>query len=241
MSRPAFTTRLRKLRLNLCLCLSVTAGIALGLPAARSENSPAPKAAPTNRPSDWKDLFDGKTLAGWTPSKFATQREVSVEKSFQGGGGAIVMELGEELSGITWANAADLPVVNYEIALEAMKLDGDDFFCGLTFPVGKSSCSFIAGGWGGTIVGLSSVDGMDASENETSTSRAFDRNRWYRLRVRVTPEKIEAWIDDEQVVDLATKDRKITIRYGAIENSLPLGIAAYQTRTAVRGIRLRRL
>lgn len=241
MSRPAFTTRLRKLRLNLFLCLGVTAGITPGIPAARSENSPAPKAAPADRPAAWQDLFDGKTLAGWKPSKFATQREVSVEKSFQGGGGAIVMELGEELSGITRENAADLPVVNYEIALEAMKLDGDDFFCGLTFPVGKSSCSFIAGGWGGTIVGLSSVDGMDASENETSSSRAFDRNRWYRIRVRVTPEKIEAWIDDEQVVDLPTKDRKITIRYGAIENSLPLGIAAYQTRTAVRAIRLRRL
>ena len=52
---------------------------------------------------------------------------------------------------------------------------------------------------------------------------------------------IASGIDDEQVVDLPTKDRKITIRYGAIENSLPLGIAAYQTRTAVRGIRLRRL
>ena len=223
----------------------ITAAIALlsaGIAGSASEKSPpGPSAAKSVDSNGWKTLFDGKTLAGWKPSKFATQREVSVEKSFQGGGGAIVMELGEELSGITWANAADLPVLNYEIALEAMKLDGDDFFCGLTFPVGKSSCSFIAGGWGGTIVGLSSVDGMDASENETSSSRAFDRNRWYRIRVRVTAEKIAAWIDDEQVVDLPTKDRKITIRYGAIENSLPLGIAAYQTRTAVRGIRLRRL
>lgn len=209
--------------------------------AAAEKSLAKPPPSRTAAPGAWQDLFDGKTLAGWTPSKFATQREVSVEKSFQGGGGAIVMELGEELSGITWANAADLPVVNYEIALEAMKLDGDDFFCGLTFPVGKTSCSFIVGGWGGTIVGLSSVDGMDASENETSSSREFDRNRWYRLRVRVTPDKIEAWIDDEQVVDLPTKDRKITIRYGAIENSLPLGIAAYQTRAAVRAIRLRRL
>lgn len=221
------------------LATALLSGVVAGAAVEKSSAKPPPPK--TAAPDAWKDLFDGKTLAGWKPSSFATQREVSVEKSFQGGGGAIVMELGEELSGITWTNAADLPVVNYEIALEAMKLDGDDFFCGLTFPVGKSSCSFIAGGWGGTIVGLSSVDGMDASENETSTSRAFDRNRWYRLRVRVTPEKIEAWIDDEQVVDLPTKDRKITIRYGAIENSLPLGIAAYQTRTAVRAIRLRRL
>jgi hypothetical protein len=70
---------------------------------------------------------------------------------------------------------------------------------------------------------------------------AFELNRWYHIRVRVTPDKIEAWIDDRQMVDLTTTDRKIGLRFGDIENSLPLGVAAYQTRTAVRDIRIRLL
>jgi hypothetical protein len=204
----------------------------------------AEKAAPDPaqaRAAGWQELFDGRTLRDWKPSNFATQSQVAVERPFRGGEGAIVMELGEQLSGITWAGAPNLPEVNYELALEAMKLEGQDFFCGLTFPVGRAACTLIVGGWAGTIVGLSSVDDLDASENETMSSRAFERLRWYRIRVRVTAEKIEAWIDDEPVIALPTKGRKIDLRYGGIENSLPLGIAAYQTRAAIRGIRLRRL
>jgi hypothetical protein len=69
----------------------------------------------------------------------------------------------------------------------------------------------------------------------------FEMNRWYRIRVRVTEQKIEAWIDDVQKVDLETKGRIIALRPGDIQKSLPLGIAAYMTRAAVRDIRLRRL
>jgi hypothetical protein len=57
--------------------------------------------------------------------------------------------------------------------------------------------------------------------------------------VRVTPTKIEAWIDGEQLVDLETKDKKIELRFGEIRHSLPLGIAAFQTTAAVRDIRLK--
>ena len=211
--------------------------------ALRAEENPAAKPAPPPAAdsSDWRNLFDGRTLTGWKPSAFSSQREVKVENPFQGGRGAIVLEKSAYLSGITWAGTADLPVHNYEIALEAMKLDGGDFFCGLTFPVGKTACSFIVGGWGGTVVGLSSIDDNDASENETSEAMNFERNCWYRIRVRVTPEKIEAWIDERKMVDLATTGRKISLRFGDIENSLPLGVAAYQTRAALRDIRLRRL
>ena len=31
----------------------------------------------------------------------------------------------------------------------------------------------IVGGWGGTVVGLSSIDGMDASENETTITESL--------------------------------------------------------------------
>jgi hypothetical protein len=186
-------------------------------------------------------LFDGKTLGGWKPSAFDSQAAVKVESPFRDGPGAIVLARSLHLSGITWADASTLPRMNYEISLEAMRLDGGDFFCGLTFPVGDSAITFVAGGWGGMVVGLSCIDNYDASDNETSSSKEFKNNQWYRFRVRVTPGKLEAWIDDEQFVDFETAGRKLDLRFGDISHSLPLGIAAYETGAALRNIRLRRL
>lgn len=188
----------------------------------------------------WEDLFDGKTITGWKQSGFEGEGDVRIMNPFKDGRGAIIIEKGTTLSGITWARGGTLPRTNYEISLEAMKLDGSDFFCGLTFPVGKSACSFIAGGWSGMVVGISSIDHADASENETTTGMDFAMNRWYRIRVRVTDKKVEAWIDDQQVVDLTTTGKAIRMRPGDIQQSLPLGIASYMTRSAVRDIRLRR-
>jgi hypothetical protein len=165
---------------------------------------------------------------------------VKVVNPFKDDRSAIIIEQGMTLSGITWTRGAVLPRVNYEIALEAMKLEGTDFFCGLTFPVEESACTLIVGGWGGMVVGLSSIDHADASENETTQGMEFDLNRWYRIRVRVTDKKIEAWIDDELKFEVETQGRKIDLRPGDIQKSLPLGVSTYMTRAAVRDIRLRR-
>ena len=146
-----------------------------------------------------------------------------------------------ELSGIHWTNAAILPKTNYEIELDAMKLEGNDFFCGLTFPVNNSFCSLILGGWGGNVVSISSLDGADASENDTSTGLYFVKNRWYHVRLQVTPEKILAWVDDEKIVDVKIAGRKVSMRAGEIEQSIPLGIATWQTSSALKNIRLKRL
>lgn len=191
--------------------------------------------------SKWQDLFDGKTLAGWAQSGFESEGEVKVANPFKDGRGAIIIEMGTTLSGFTWTRGAVLPRVNYEISLEAMKLKGADFFCGLTFPVGESACSLIVGGWGGMVVGLSSIDHADAAENETTQGMEFDLNRWYRIRVRVTDEKINAWIDDQEIFEVETKGKLIGLRPGDIQKSLPLGIASYMTASAIRDIRLRRL
>lgn len=204
--------------------------LVLGVPLAGAEKTPA-----------WRPLFDGKTLAGWARSGFEGEGAVKIESPFREGPGAIVLEKGVTLTGVTWTKPAELPRMNYEVELQAMKLEGEDFFCGLTFPVGTSACTFIVGGWGGMIVGLSSVDHFDASDNDTSSGMEFADNRWYRIRVRVTDDKIEAWIDDKQMVDLETKGRKISLRWGEIDKSLPFGVAAFMTRSALRDIRLRRL
>lgn len=183
-------------------------------------------------PSGWKPLFDGKTLSGWKITDFGGQGAVRVDQ------GRILLATGDDLTGITVDQP--IPMMNYEIELEAMRVDGHDFFCGLTFPVAKEPCSLILGGWGGSVVGLSSIDGLDASENETSTARDFANGRWYRIRLRVSPSRIAAWIDDEKVVDLATEGRRISIR-SEVDASRPLGIASWRTAAALRGIRLRRL
>ncbi|MEY2878876.1 MAG: hypothetical protein RLZZ15_1256 [Verrucomicrobiota bacterium] len=213
----------------------VAAALALAGALVGAEKLAAEKVAPMAAPV----LFDGATLAGWKQSAFDTQREVKVERAFPGGP-AILIPKTDYLCGLTWADGAKLPRTNYEISLEAMRVEGSDFFCGLTFPVGADACTFVVGGWSGMVVGLSSIDGMDASENETSQGQEFKSDRWYRIRVRVTPEKIEAWIDDQKTVDLETAGKKISLRPGDIEQSLPLGLATYQTKAAIRSLALKR-
>jgi len=90
-------------------------------------------------------------------------------------------------------------------------------------------------------VGISSVDGFDASENETTKFLGFETGHWYQIRLRVTEKKIEAWIDKDKVVNLVTTNRRLTVRAGEIERSQPLGIAAWQTTAALRTIKLQRI
>ena len=179
-----------------------------------------------------KSLFDGKTLMGWKTTPFGGEGEIEVEE------GRLLIRSGNPMSGITYTG--EFPKTNYEVSLEAMRVSGSDFFCGLTFPVGENPCSFICGGWGGGVVGLSSIDGSDASENETTKYMEFESNRWYTIRVRVTPEKIVTWIDKKQMVDLDLKDRRLSIRL-EVELSRPLGIATYNTSAALREIKVQPL
>ena len=181
----------------------------------------------------WQSLFDGKTLGSWQRSKFGGDGAVSVDN------GQIILETGKPFTGITW-NGPEPPTTNYEIALQAMRVEGRDFFAGITFPVGDSSCSLILGGWGGTVIGLSSVNGEDASQNQTSQSTEFELGRWYSVRIRVTNATIEIWLDDRQIIKQERKGNKISIRVD-MEPSLPLGIASYRTKAALRDLRLRKL
>jgi hypothetical protein len=106
--------------------------------------------------------------------------------------------------------------------------------------VGKDPCSFIVGGWGGGVVGLSSLDGQDASQNETTKYLNFENGKWFKVRVKVTKGKIEAWIDADKMVDVTTEGKAMSIRL-EVEPSKPLGIATWNTAAALRNIRLRRL
>lgn len=214
-------------------------GTALTQPAAAAEahptatNLPAakPATAPASPGDTWTELFDGRTLDGWKPTKFGGAGEVEVKD------GAIVLPMGAMLTGVTFTNP--IPRINYEVSLEAKRVMGSDFFCALTAPYNNTNFTFVIGGWGGGIVGISSLDGYDASENDTTKFTSFEKDRWYMVRLRVTQAKIEAWIDGDKLINATVTDRRVGMRFGEIELSAPLGIATYQTTGAIRLIKIR--
>lgn len=208
---------------------AIGAALAAQRPEAKRPAEPVQAAAAV----PWQSLFDGNGLGRWKASDFQDNGKIEVA------GGTIRIGMGKPMAGITW-NGEPPARTNYEIELEAMRTEGHDFFCGLTFPVGKDPCTLICGGWGGSLVGLSSIDGNDASENSTSTTASFENQRWYKIRVRVTPKLIAAWIDDEQVVNLELQGHRIGIRW-EVEPAVPLGVSTWNTGGAIRNIRWRDL
>lgn len=193
-----------------------------------------PAAEKGKKPTEvvWQSLFDGKTLDGWERSDFGGGGNVTVEE------GKIVIELTDGCNGVTYKK--DFPKMDYEVSVEAMRIDGNDFFCGMTFPVGDKPCSLIVGGWGGTVVGLSSIDEKDASRNDTTKYMKFKAGQWYPIRVKVTKEKIEAWIEDKQVIDQKTKGHEISIR-PEVAASKPFGICSWNTTAGLRNMKVRTL
>lgn len=189
--------------------------------------------APKDKDVKWTPLLDGKSLGNFKSTNFGGENEVLVEK------GVLIMEMGSDMTGITYQKD-DFPRTNYEVEIEAKKIRGNDFFCTTTFPVGKDHCSLVVGGWGGPVVGLSSINGKDASENETKSLQDFKHDRWYKIRIRVTDDRIGAWIDDNQVVDLKTRDKKISLR-PECDPCRPFGIATWRTVGGVKSIQVRTL
>lgn len=215
-----------------CCCSCYAQDATKGQPLVESPTAETPSAAKPDK-EGWTPLFNGKDLTGWQVTNFGGEGEVSYADD------CVVITQGVDLSGVT-STRKDLPQMNYEIELEAKRTEGTDFFVGLTFPVQDSSCSLIMGGWGGGVCGISSIDGMDASENETTTYTAFENNKWYKVRVRVTDEKIEAWLDKHSIVEVETADKRIDVRF-EIELSKPLGLSTYQSTSHIRNAKIRKL
>lgn len=174
---------------------------------------------------DDKLLFDGVSLANWQVLDFEGHGNVSIADS------CIIIGKGELISGIRWTE--DFPKTNYEITLDAKRINGSDFFCGMTFPVKDSFLTLVLGGWGGSVVGLSCIDGYDAANNMTGNRYQFASGWWYSIRLRVTDKKIEAWIGDENIVDFTIENSVLSLR-SEVESSVPFGITTYKTTGALR-------
>ncbi|HPD46772.1 MAG TPA: DUF1080 domain-containing protein [Anaerohalosphaeraceae bacterium] len=204
-----------------------------GKNAVQAEKEQEIAAEPTWPPQEGEvlSLFDGESMGQWKKTPFEQDGKSYVEE------GKIVMTAGHDMSGITWTGP--LLRMNYEIELEAARLEGSDFFCGLTFPVNDSHCTLVIGGWGGTLIGLSNIDYYDAANNMTTRSKDFENGVWYKIRLRVTASHIQAWIDDEMFVNFEWPGHKLDVRM-EVDLSRPLGIATWQTTGAVRKITVRR-
>ncbi len=211
----------------------------------KPEKPEAPKKADL---TDWQPLFDGKTLNGWKtiPSAGTSggDGEIGVKD------GCLSLGMGVGLTGVVCEKfGKDLPRDNYEIRYEARRVMGTDFFGALTFPFGDSYCSFINGGWGGGTIGLSSIDGFDASENQTGDYRGFKENQWYRFRVRVARPKIQVWMEtlqknetwkEEELIDFDATGKKVALRF-EMESYKGLALTTWATTGELRYIEWRKI
>jgi Domain of Unknown Function (DUF1080) len=181
----------------------------------------------------WTSMIVPGSLDGWKATNFGGEGKVECDKE-----GVIHFEPGNPLTGITYGK--EFPKDNFEIRWEARRVDGSDFLAGLTFPIGDSFCSFIAGGWGGGVTGISSINGNDASENETTQFLDYKKGQWYKFHLRLTPTHIIVTIDGKELVKVQRGDKRFSIR-NEVRESRPLGYCVFETRVEMRGLEYRTL
>lgn len=154
--------------------------------------------------------------------------------------GTLELPFSDQITAARWSGA--IPQSPFELEYEARRINGTDFFGTVTFPARKDEyVSLVIGGWGGGLIGISSIDDLDASENETGSAWKFETGRWYRIRILCTARKIEAWIDHDKAVDVDTENRKLSLRPGPISSCVPFGFASWQTTAEIRKARWRQL
>ncbi|MDD4017555.1 MAG: DUF1080 domain-containing protein [Kiritimatiellae bacterium] len=170
-------------------------------------------------------LFNGKDLTGWRVADMFGSGTVTVLAD-----GSVECGPGNPMTGIAYTN--EPPRMNYELSLQAVRVKGSDFFAALTIPIEKNYCTVIIGGWGGGLCGISSIDYMDAAENPWSEGLNLENERWYTLRVRVTPGVLQVFLDENLYtarVEFEDASR-FSLRSGSdIDKTTPLGLATYRT------------
>lgn len=194
-------------------------------PAAVRSSSPAAQR--------W-DLLDEKHAPRWQQAGIPDEGKITVEK------GEITLLTGLPMTGCKFASWTELglPGSGYRITYEALRVEGEDIFGMCTFPVAshETHATFVLGGWGGTLTGISSIDFKDASENSTRAEQRFADGVWHRVKIEVRAEDIQAWVNDKLVVNVSIKGRKVSLRPGFIDHCLPFGFATWNTTAKVRGV-----
>ena len=198
---------------------------------------------PEDRWTDWTNLFDSKTLNGLERQTRGCFAEGTGEVSVNDGK-LVLSHTGG--FGIGIASTLRVPTVDYEVNIEAMRIEGLEF-ASLHFPFHESAYSLSVGSGADHVVGIWFVDGKRGDENATTRRIAFKNNRWYRIRLRVCRRRIQAWIDGEQMFDLSTESSKLTpddFQAAAWNHSFGVygvGMAGESCRSVVRAIQIRSL
>jgi hypothetical protein len=194
---------------------------------------------PSAHSPEWQEFFDGKSLAGWRRLDLnGTGGEIDVTD------GRISFGRGNPLTAMVIADKTFAPpAAEYEMILQARKTDGRDFFCALTFPVPErgTCCTFVAGGWGGGVTGISNIDNLDANRNSTRSVIRYHADKWYDLKVEVRRGRIRCWVNQRLVVNALIAGKSISMRDGEIEKCQPLGIASFSTASEFKSLRIRAL
>lgn len=178
-------------------------------------------------------LFDGADLGGWRPGVYGDPPDYELTDE------GVVLPQTAWLSGMTYDG--DVPSAPYRLEVVATRRYGSDFFLGVTFPVRESHLTLVLGGWGGSLCGLSCIDGMDASENDTRTNRYFPNGKLQTVVIDVGDDRVVARVNGEGVVDRALgADEELSLRTEVLA-SRPLGLAAFATSTTVHSVRVRPL
>ena len=197
---------------------------------------------PATPPPDyeWRELFDGASLDGWRRLDFDGEGG-PVEVT---GEGLLAFGRGDPFTAVV---VDDLnfapPATEYEIIARARKTEGRDFFCALTFPVPekRSHLTFVAGGWGGEVTGLSNIDGLDANRNTTRATFDYQLDRWYDLRIEIRRGTIRCWVNGAIVVNTSIAGREIALRPGKLVACAPFGLASWRTGAEFESVRIRAL
>jgi hypothetical protein len=184
-------------------------------------------------------LFETPLVDHWRDAKIEDGGEIRREAD-----GFTLKEGGPMTGNVfpTW-EADGLPLTDYRVTYEAMRVSGSDFFGAVTFPVGgiDRCVTFVLGGWGGTQVGVSSIDGADASQNATGSSVQFENGRWYRVRIEVQEESLRVWLDDRPLVSFNPKGRQLGLRGPDIARCAPFGFATFGTEGRIKGCVVERM
>lgn len=185
------------------------------------------------------ELLPGN-MEQWQPINFGGEGDVYYKEE------ALNLDYGSPLTGAKYKG--DLATLlgesndHYAITMQAQRVEGVDMFLGVTFPVGDDGhVSLVLGGWAGAITGLSNLDGLNASENVTTQYHAFEDKRWYKVKIYVTPKKVQCWLDDKSLVDINRADYKKYDTHGAVEDTKPFGMFSYDTWGQVKALKVWKL
>jgi len=206
---------------------------------ACADSKPLPSAPPPSLERDWVVLAPSPSPP-FQAVDFGGAGETTLLPE------SITLARGEPLTGIRFTG--EFKTTDYEVEVEAARMGGNDFFCALTLPIGSSHATIVLGGWGGSLTGISCVDGLDASSNPSKSFQRYERGVFYALRVTVTEKRLVATLRDTRetssavitLFDLDTSERTFSLR-PEVERCRPLGVGTYNTTAVIRRIAWRDL